>query len=225
MLHDQEGTKRVTEVQQAGACLHCHASIVPTYRRIGLEQRGIDVTEIRLAEPFDQESVIAGFKAVSQMKYEDVHAELTKTPDGVVKAVDGDTHLGNAHPVTCVDCHDPRTMQIRVTRPGFLDGIAKLANSDDPVPHLPSISEWRRSERKSPYDPNVNASRQEMRSFVCGQCHVEYYCANKMTLTYPWSNGLKMEDIEREWNETEFPSGGKFYDYLHKETGTKVYKA
>jgi len=225
MLNDQEVTQRVTEVQQAGACLHCHASIIPTYRRIGLEKQGIEATAARLAESFDQEAVIAGFKAVSQMKYEEVHAELMKTPDGVVQAEEGDPHLGEAHPVSCVDCHEPKTMQIRVTRPGFIDGIAKLAESDDPVPHLPSIQKWRDSERKQPYDPNLDASRQEMRSFVCGQCHVEYYCASKMTLTFPWSNGLKVENLEQEWDETEFPDGSEFFDYVHKETGTKVYKA
>src|SRR6056297_3231052 len=44
MLFDQEVTKRVTEVQQAGACLHCHLSIIPTYRRIGLETTGKEVS-------------------------------------------------------------------------------------------------------------------------------------------------------------------------------------
>ncbi|GAG81959.1 unnamed protein product [marine sediment metagenome] len=112
MLSDQEVTKRVTDVQQAGACLHCHASIIPTYRRIGLQQQGIEPTADRLSESFDQEAVVAGFEAVSQMKYEEVHAELTKTPDGVVKAEDGSPHLGNAHPVSCIDCHDPKTMTI-----------------------------------------------------------------------------------------------------------------
>lgn len=225
MLNDQEVTKRVTDVQQAGACLHCHASIIPTYRRIGLEKLGTPATPAILAKSFNQEAVIAGFEAVSRMKYEEVYAELLKTPDGTYQAEAGDPHLGNAHPVSCVDCHDPKTMQIRVTRPGFIQGIAKLATSDDPVPHLPSIQKWRDSKSDEPYDPNTLASRQEMRSFVCGQCHVEYYCANKMTLTFPWSNGLKMEDLEKEWDETEFPEGGEFYDYVHKETGTKVYKA
>ncbi|QEG43625.1 ammonia-forming cytochrome c nitrite reductase subunit c552 [Roseimaritima ulvae] len=231
MLGDQEQTKRVTEVQQSGACLHCHASIIPTYRRIGLEKLGQEATPEALAESFHQEAVMAGFKAVSQLNYEDVHAELEKTSDGVVKAEAGDPHLGNAHPVSCIDCHDPVTMSIRVTRPGFLLGIDKLAKSDDPVPHLPSIQQWRDAGSKGTYDPNVHATRQEMRSFVCGQCHVEYYCANKMTLTFPWGNGLKMEDLEQEWDETEFPAdeqgqgGGEFYDYVHKETGTKVYKA
>ncbi len=226
MLSDQKATKRVTEVQQAGACLHCHASIVPTYRRIGLEEQGVEVTEAKLADSFNQEAVMAGFKAVSQRNFEDVYAELLKTPDGVVEASEGDPHMGGAHPVSCIDCHNPDTMQIRVTRPGFIEGIAKLAASDDPVPHLPSIAKWRESGKERPYDPNLDASRQEMRSFVCGQCHVEYYCANKMTLTFPWSNGLKVEDLEKEWAETEFPDGGgEFYDYVHKETGTKVFKA
>ena len=35
MLYDQEQTKRVTERPQPGACLHCHASVIPTYRRLG----------------------------------------------------------------------------------------------------------------------------------------------------------------------------------------------
>lgn len=222
MLFDQTVTKRVTEVQQAGACLHCHASVTPMYRRIGLEEMGQEVTEESLGGDFNFDAVMAGFKAVSQRPYEEVLAELKATPDQITP--EGDPHMG-AHPVSCVDCHDPTTMAIRVTRPGFIEGIAKLAGSDDPVPHLPSIQKWRDSGSKEPYDPNKLASRQEMRSFVCGQCHVEYYCANKMTLTFPWSNGLKAEELEQEWDETEFPDdGGKFFDYVHKETGTKVFK-
>ena len=30
------------------------------------------------------------------------------------------------HPVACIDCHDPKTMQLRVTRPGFIEGIRAL---------------------------------------------------------------------------------------------------
>ena len=225
MLHDQEVTKRVTDFQQAGACLHCHASVTPMYRRIGLEKQGMDPTPEQLGESFNMEAVIAGFEAVSQMSYEEVHAELMKTPDGVVDPKEGDPHLGAAHPVSCVDCHDPDTMEIRVTRPGFIQGIAKLAESDDPLPHLPSLAKWRESKRSAPYDPNKDASRQEMRSLVCAQCHVEYYCASKMTLTFPWSNGLKMEDLEKEWEETRFVDGEEFHDYIHTETGTKVFKA
>ena len=225
MLDDQEASKRVTEFQQAGACLHCHASIIPTYRRLGLEKQGTPVTAAQLGASFDQEAVMAGFRLSSQMKYEDIHKEIQKTPDRIEPANGDDPHLGKAHPVACIDCHAPDTMQIRVTRPGFVEGIAKLAESSDPVPHLPSIAEWRKKKSGKPYDPNRDASRQELRSFVCGQCHVEYYCASKLTLTYPWQYGLKVEDEERAWNATQFSDGDTFYDYVHQETGAKALKA
>ena len=60
------------------------------------------------------------------------------------------------------------------------------------VPHLPSVERWRRGDRAKPYDPNLDGTRQEMRSFVCGQCHVEYYCGKGMTLFFPWDEGLKV---------------------------------
>jgi nitrite reductase (cytochrome c-552) len=115
-------------------------------------------------------------------------------------------------------------MRLRITRPGFMQGIAELAASDDPLPHLPSLARWREGDRKQPYDPNVAASRQEMRSFVCGQCHVEYYCATKDVLTFPWGNGLRMEQIEAYWEARRFPEGGAFHDFVHGETGAPVFK-
>lgn len=242
MLYDQGVTKRVTERQQSGACLHCHASIVPTYRRIGLEEMGEPADDAALAGDFNWPAVVKGFETVSTRKYEDVFAELLKTSDGTPETnettfpmppaggFDGqevpDAHaiIGHAHPVSCVDCHDPGSMAIRVTRPGFVQGIAELARSEEPTRHLPSIEQWRRGDRKRDYDPNLDASRQEMRTFVCAQCHVEYYCASKKTLTFPWGNGLKAEQLEKYWDETTFDDGSQFYDYVHKETGAKVYK-
>jgi nitrite reductase (cytochrome c-552) len=132
---------------------------------------------------------------------------------------------GHAHPVSCVDCHDPASMTLRVTRPGFLKGIQALAESDAPLPALPSIQQWREGKRDVAYDPNRDATRNEMRSFVCGQCHVEYYCATKMPLTFPWGKGLKVEDIEAYWDATKFPNGEAFVDYAHAETGAPVLKA
>jgi nitrite reductase (cytochrome c-552) len=132
---------------------------------------------------------------------------------------------GHAHPVSCVDCHDPSSMALRVTRPGFILGVRALAASDAPVPALPSIQQWREGARAQPYDANRDATRNEMRSFVCGQCHVEYYCSSKMPLTFPWGKGLKADEIEAFWNETKFPSGEAFADYVHAETGAQVLKA
>ncbi|RIL01924.1 MAG: ammonia-forming cytochrome c nitrite reductase subunit c552 [Proteobacteria bacterium] len=210
MLDDQRQTRRITERPQPGACLHCHASVIPTYRRLG------------------DGDVRAGFEALSRMSYGDAYAEVVET--GSLNPVpEGDTqgfaHEPGAHPVSCVDCHDPQTMAVRVSRPGFLAGIAALAAGDAPVPHLASIERWRRGGRDAPYDANADASRQEMRSFVCGQCHVEYYCGPKTTLFYPWSQGLRVEQIEAVYEETRFPDGEPFYDWQHGETGARVFKA
>jgi nitrite reductase (cytochrome c-552) len=133
--------------------------------------------------------------------------------------------MGHGHSVSCVDCHDPESMQLRVTRPAFIVGIQRLAESDAPVPAIPSIDRWREGSREAPYDPNTDSSTTEMRSFACGQCHVEYYCSSAMPLTFPWSNGLRMEDLEKEWNETVFPDGKRFFDYKHKDSGAEILKA
>src|SRR5262249_29653928 len=70
------------------------------------------------------------------------------------------------------------------------------------------------------YDANTLASRQEMRSFVCGQCHVEYYFKGEGKLvTYPWHKGLKAEQIESYYDEQGFK------DYAHGETGAPILKA
>lgn len=236
MLHDQEVTERVTQRTQSGSCLHCHASIVPTYRRLGLTSLGQDASPVALANDFNWPAVMEGFRVAATMDYATAHAELLKTPDGTpgetVPLMPGgvpdphDPHqISEAHPVSCIDCHDPKSMELRITRPGFMNGIAALARSDDAVPHLPSVERWRQGSRQRDYDPHLDASRREMRSFVCGQCHVEYYCATKETLFFPWDNGLKVEQIEKTFDEHTFPDGSPFMDFKHGETGAPVYKA
>ena len=153
----------------------------------------------------------AGFEKTWKMTYAETNAMLHKS--------------GHGHPVSCVDCHDPGSMQLRVTRPGFIQGIQALATSDAEVAHLPSMERWRAGPRERPYDPNADATRTEMRSFVCGQCHVEYYCSTKMKLTFPWANGLKVENIEKTWNGISFEGGERFYDYKHSETDAPILKA
>jgi len=167
MLSDQDETRRVLEREQPGACLHCHSSIIPAYRKIG------------------NGDIQKGFEDVCAMPY----AEARKLVD---------------HPIACVDCHDPKTMGLRVTRPGFLNGIKAAM----------------RARGIANYDPNTMATRQEMRSYVCGQCHVEYYFkGDRKTLTYPWHRGLKVEQIEAYYDSVGFA------DWTHTETGAKVLKA
>lgn len=192
MLSDQEETLRQTK-PQSGSCLHCHASVMPLYRKLG----GGDATK--------------GFEKTHAIPYKKLNKQLHD--------------MGHGHPVSCVDCHSPDTMEIRVTRPGFIQGIRKLANSEAPVPHLPSIEQWREEGRPGQYDPNTMASQNEMRSFTCGQCHVEYYCSDKFPLSFPWGKGMTADQTEAYWNETKFPNGQRFFDYKHKLTGAPILKA
>ena len=152
-----------------------------------------------------------GFEASYKYSYQELNKKLHDS--------------GHAHPVSCVDCHEPESMQLRVTRPGFENGIAALAASDAPVPAIPSIDAWRQGSREKPYDPNEDSTRNEMRSFVCGQCHVEYYCSTKMPLTFPWGNGLSVDNAEKFWDEAKFVDGTPFLDYTHKETQAPILKA
>ncbi len=185
MLEDQEATRRTKERKQTGSCLHCHGSVMPLYRAIGKETAPT-------ASPTEQ--MMVGFEATAKMDYWEASNKL--------KAV------GGAHPVSCVDCHDPKTMDLRITRPGFLAGIKAL----------------KAHEGHPDYNPNRDATRQELRSYVCAQCHVEYYCGPKTTLFFPWANGLKVEEIEQYYDTMQL-DGHRFMDYKHAETGAEVIKA
>ena len=206
MLDDQRVTRRVTERKQPGACLHCHSSNTLPYRELGLKSGAPGTIEEPFLSAHGQQQLMKGFEALNKMPYAEA-ARLVQ------------------HPVACIDCHDPASMQLRVTKPGFIRGIEALARSDEPVPHLPSIGKWRAGDQKVPYDANRDASRQELRSMVCGQCHVEYYCGPKVDLFFPWNKGLKVEQIEAYYDEYKFPDGHRFFDWKHARTGAEVLKA
>ena len=54
-------------------------------------------------------------------------------------------------PIGCLDCHDPKTMKLRLTRPALIEALERQGRSIDKL------------------------TNQEMRSLVCAQCHVTYY--------------------------------------------------
>jgi nitrite reductase (cytochrome c-552) len=109
-----------------------------------------------------------------------------------------------AHPIACIDCHDPRTMQLRITRPAFIEGITALKSHQG----------------IKGYDVNKMATRQEMRTYVCAQCHDEYYFKGaEKRLTYPWAKGNKVEEIFAYYDEI------KHKDWVHKTTGSPLLKA
>lgn len=101
-------------------------------------------------------------------------------------------HLGTS----CRDCHNPDTMELWITRQAFKNAMEEIGVD---------LSK---------------ATRQEMRTYVCAQCHVEYYFEgeNKL-LTFPWDNGFRIDDIISYYDEYGFK------DWTHKETGAPMLKA
>jgi len=95
----------------------------------------------------------------------------------------------------CADCHDPNTMELVITRPAFRNAME--ARGVD-------LSQ---------------ATRQEMRSYVCAQCHVEYYfLGENKVLTFPWSQGFTIDNIEEHYDTYGFT------DWTHAETGAPMIK-
>ncbi|WP_342372767.1 ammonia-forming cytochrome c nitrite reductase subunit c552 [Propioniciclava soli] len=167
MLEDQRLVQRVTQFNQPGACLNCHASLPEIVNTMGD------------GDPDE------GWAIMNRTPYN----EATQFAQ---------------HPVACIDCHDPKTMELRVTRPAFVAGI----------------KEYKAGQGIRDYDVNTQATAQEMRAYVCAQCHVEYYFAGEgKTLTFPWDHGLTADDALQYYDENEFS------DFTHRLTGAPVVKA
>jgi nitrite reductase (cytochrome c-552) len=129
--------------------------------------------------------LIRGFERMNQMPYQEAK-ELV------------------SHPVSCIDCHSPETMELRVTRPGFMEGMRTL----------------RASEGVRDFDVNTMATRQEMRTYVCAQCHVEYYFAGpEKRLVYPWARGLLVDSMLAYYDSV----GHR--DWVHTASGAPALKA
>ncbi len=129
--------------------------------------------------------LFAGFEKLNAMPYAEAREHVT-------------------HPVACIDCHEPKSMALRVTRPAFMEGMRAL----------------KARQGVADYDVNRDASRQEMRSFVCGQCHVEYHFKGpEKRLTYPWFMGLRVEQIYAYYDSVGFK------DWTHAATGAPALKA
>jgi nitrite reductase (cytochrome c-552) len=104
--------------------------------------------------------------------------------------------------IGCADCHDPKTMDLRITRPALVEAFQAMGKD---------ISK---------------ASHQEMRSLVCAQCHVEYYfnkhrpdAPDVTYLTFPWKYGTGADQALRYYEEE------KFADFTHQISKTPILKA
>jgi nitrite reductase (cytochrome c-552) len=100
-----------------------------------------------------------------------------------------------AEPTGCANCHEANTMRLIVTNPA-LEAALEAQGRD-----------WR------------TFTRQEMRTVVCANCHVEYYFqGDGKLLVFPWSNGTRIEDI------AAYYADAGFKDWEHKVAGTPTIK-
>ena len=118
-------------------------------------------------------------------------AEFYKTPfDELIKKIHGEKSG-----IGCADCHDSKTMELKISRPAFKEAME--AQGID-------LSK---------------ATRHQMRSYVCGQCHAEYYFkGDGKYLVFPWKKGLNIDDIEAYYDEQGFK------DWVHPDSNAPLVK-
>ncbi len=106
-----------------------------------------------------------------------------------------DFHDEMNHTVGCLDCHEPDTMRLRISRPALIEAFEAQGKDIKDVSH------------------------QEMRSLVCAQCHVEYYFRGENDyLVLPWTHGTRPEDMERHFDDYGFT------DWTHAISGAPMIK-
>ena len=100
------------------------------------------------------------------------------------------------NPIGCSDCHDPETMDLRLSRPALIEAFERQGIDI------------------------TQATLQEMRSLVCAQCHVEYYFkGDGKYLTFPWDKGFTVEAMEEYYDELDYA------DYTHTLSRAPILKA
>jgi nitrite reductase (cytochrome c-552) len=104
--------------------------------------------------------------------------------------------------VACVDCHDNKTMGLKLTHPVAIKAFETIGS------------------------PQEKMTRQEMRSAVCAQCHVTYIInkdkdMKSVGLFFPWQ-GSKPGDISVENIIKVMKSDPLFLEWKQNVTGFKV---
>ena len=232
MSIDQRDTLRVSAPPKAqpGACINCHVSLPGVLSILG---NGTVDKPVEVNFDLGDANMNAAFDALNTMKYlapdpsDDTKVTIDKSnPDGPTGLYGYIKDAGMEQPIGCIDCHDPATMQLRVTRPALINGLAAE----------------KAAQGIQGYDVNKDATTAEMRVYVCAQCHVEYYFApaapagttppagtpKANTLTFPWGDGgTDIDTIFGYYEDPDnFPATGQaFTDYTNALTGAGVLKA
>lgn len=111
--------------------------------------------------------------------------------------------------ISCTTCHNAETMKLQLYSVPLKDYLRSIGKDPDNLP------------------------RNEMRSLVCGQCHVEYYFTDKgkgvnKKPVFPWKNGFGVEQIYSVYEDNGIVTmpgfEGKFADWTHPASQTPMLK-
>lgn len=103
------------------------------------------------------------------------------------------------HPVSCANCHDPETMNLRVINPAFIEAMQRQGVDV------------------------TKASQDEMRSYVCGQCHGEYYFVpGTSQVVFPWDQGYTPQEMYQYYAGKP---NGFTGDWIHPDSQAPILKA
>lgn len=107
-----------------------------------------------------------------------------------------DHYIGEMkNPIGCADCHELKTMKLQISRPGLIEGYKAMGKDV------------------------TKATKEEMRTLVCAQCHVEYHFKGQgKYLKFPWDFGLKAENFDKYYETVGFS------DWTHAISGAKMVK-
>ncbi|KWT82654.1 cytochrome C nitrite reductase [Candidatus Magnetominusculus xianensis] len=103
--------------------------------------------------------------------------------------------------LVCIDCHDPATMDLRISRQTLIESLKAIGKDPEKL------------------------TRQEKRSLVCAQCHVDYSIpkdkdGKSIALVFPWKNG-KWGNITIEAVIKQIRDEG-LKEWKHKPTDQKL---
>lgn len=97
--------------------------------------------------------------------------------------------------IGCADCHNPKTFALQISRPALIEAFERQGKDI------------------------AKATKAEMKTLVCAQCHVEYYFKGTgKYLTFPWDDGVKPDSFEK------YYAGNGHSDWTHPISGAKMVK-
>ncbi len=101
--------------------------------------------------------------------------------------------------ISCANCHNPDNMELRVINPAFIEAMQRRGVDV------------------------TKASREDMRSYVCAQCHAEYYFEpGTSKVVFPWDKGVRADQMYLYYADKP---NGFVQDWQHPDSKAPMLKA